>query len=111
MEQPTLQVESGGERLTKEPTQRKRNTKNALGGNRLTEGIEHDSPNHGDPPMGRALRTRRADGMLQEWRDEGGGPWWLRLININNPLGGLEVPPPLPPSMGMLKGGPRIVPV
>ena len=74
LEQTTEEVGSGGERLTREPTQRKSNTKNALGGNRLTEGIEHDSHNHGDPPMGRALRTRRVGGMLQDWRDEGGPP-------------------------------------
>ena len=72
LQQPNLEVGSGGDRLTRQPAKQEENIKNALGGNRLTEGIEHDSQNPGAPPMGRALRTRRAGGMLQDWRDEGG---------------------------------------
>ena len=74
LQQPNLEVGSGGDRLTRQPAKQEENIKNALGGNRLTEGIEHDSHNHGDPPMGRALLTRRVDGMLQDWREEGGPP-------------------------------------
>ena len=74
LQQPNLEVGSGGDRLTRQPAKQEENIKNVLGGNRLTEGIEHDSHNHGDPPMGRALLTRRVGGMLQEWRDEGGPP-------------------------------------
>ena len=85
MQQPNLEVGSGGDRLTRQPAKQEENIKNALGGNRLTEGIEHDSHNHGDPPMGRALRTRRAAGMLQEGGDEGGAPV-VASLNIDNPL-------------------------